>query len=284
MKEFESLIALTNKDDPILFHLTIGAAMEEHQKLAGRSEYDFQWQQLFPFHIRRFIKENPRHKRKIIHFIVSPNEHFAMSDDIPFFVQKTPEFEWEIVGKTYYSKKFNYEVHIFCTMMPTIDLRNGKILDQLEKFSHLKDLVGIYRQTIFDREFTEKFYDSIDNMIGQIIKHNGIATCFSFAVFNASGNNEKLKNFVMFPEITKIFDGHMCILAEWTYRVTCYVLVLRKPLSHTKLIQHSSSGSNDNPCLLGLSYVEPITSMSDGYQIVISDEYYRLTINLTKHN
>lgn len=261
--EFELLITRTDEDTPILFHLTIGAAMEEYQKLAESTSYDFQWQQLFPFHIRRFIKEN-KYKRKIVHFIVSPNEHFAKSGDIPFFIQKTPEFEWEIVGKSYYSKKFNYEVHIFCTMMPTIDLRNSEILDRLEKFDHLKNAMGIYRQTIFDREFTEKFYEYVNGAISEIIRHNGIAACFSFAVFNADSDRGKLRDFLMFPKITKIFDNHKCILAEWIFRATCYILVLRKPLSHTRL---------------QLSYVEPTTSMPDGHQIFVSDDSQRLTIN-----
>lgn len=257
-------------DPPSVFHLTIGAAMEEFQKLAYDKKCDYQWQQLFPFHIRNFLMNGNKYKKKVIHFIVSPNEHFSSAiDDIPFFVMRTPEFEWEIMGKSYISKKYNYEVHIFCTMIPTIDMRNETILKSFEGHSSQSVLQAVqnFRQTEYDRIFVGMFNSVLEKAIESVTINNGVVTCFSFAVFNQQSDRSVIRDYQMFPEIKRIFDSHPhSFLAEWIFRKHQYTLKLAKYAHHTKRVGYKK---ND---FAGVSYIFPTKEMQDGCQLMIKDD------------
>jgi hypothetical protein len=197
------LLNLNTSHETFLFHVTIGAPMEELFNICEKYKniYDFQWQQLLPDHIIKALKNNI----KVIHFIVSPNETFSPYDfKDPLFIQKTPDFDWELCGdREYISKKYNYTVRIFCTMMPTIDCNNK-------------------RQTDFDIYFVTNFYVDFRNTIKKIIKNNGECTCFSFAVFNMNTKNNIIQKYSMFEEIKEVYENSL--LAEWIYYEYCYVL------------------------------------------------------------
>jgi len=114
---------------PILFHLTIGAAMEEYI-IGNNSDYTFQWRQLFPIHLEKFASEN--HDIQIIHFIISPNESFSDEKYLtPKFVSKSKKIKFiETNKREFVSTSHNIITKIFYTMMPTIQ-NNNYIIDNL---------------------------------------------------------------------------------------------------------------------------------------------------------
>lgn len=219
----------------ILFHLTIGAAMEEvlleyKNSSLNIDPSEFQWQQLLPDHIRRAVNDGIN----VIHFIVSPNMSFSDDKFIePRFIKNTQEYSWEKDdNKTYIAYKSNckYIVMIFNTMIPSIDNRNSQICDRLRKhFSEIGsgDVINEYVQTDNDRLFVSQFYKNLDKLVSTINNDGGIVTCFSFAVFNAETDRRRLRNYIMFPEIMKLFSRHSRnLLAEWTYYHDNYLMIL----------------------------------------------------------
>lgn len=210
-----------------IFHLTIGAAMEESFAVDSKwkdVKYDdcvtFQWQQLYPYHLHHFTNLNI----PIIHFIVSPNESFSTEKFIePAFIKKTPWMNWEKNNKTYISKTFKYIVMIFYTMMPTIDTRNQKFCVILKE-RLTDDTYKTFEQTPFDISFVITFYKQLEFVVRKIKLNGGVISCFSFAVFSASGLfARKFNNFTMFKEICDIFydTNKKSLLAEWTFHDTC---------------------------------------------------------------
>lgn len=285
---YDSLLEIT-KMDPIIFHLTIGAAAEEYENTMGDQTYDFQWQQLFPHHLMYFLKNNNKN-RKVIHYIVAPNNNFGKNDYIPHFIKKTPEFNWQISNNTFISKNYNYEVHVFYTMMPTNDANNKKIIDRIlmkvldRQFSSHTDIVKKmeeYRQSDYDKHFVEEFYKRLDFVIKSLTENNSLVSCFSFAVFNKKTANSSLDNFSMFPEIKKIYNKPMCFLGEWIFVLANYALNLSNDEEILK-----KYGKKINPTQHFLSYVSPelpeYKNMKDGYRLYVNvDDFGMLKIILS---
>lgn len=237
---------------PILFHLTIGAAMEELLHIDLNDEYRFQWQQLFPNHIMNALKNDT----KVVHFIVSPNKNFSADNFIePYFIKNTPEFEWELIeDRKYISHKYSYTVMIFYTMIPTVDTRNEKICNIMHSYLHDMDyIINTFVQTKLDITFTKQFWNDLDNLITNINKYGGIVTCFSFAVFNADTNNSTIRNYDMFPEIMYIFNKHSInLLAEWIFYPCNYLVYLY------------------NNSIENISYITPTKKWKDGLQLIVN--------------
>lgn len=83
-------------------------------------------------------------------------------------------------------------------------------------------LIETYVQTKYDTYFTNVFYQNLNNLINHIKSNDGIAVCFSFAVFCKS--TDKFLhglNYNMFKEIKQLtFD----FLGEWKFMCNCYEL------------------------------------------------------------
>lgn len=232
-KELERLDReLDTKPNPrTLFHLTIGAAMEEILcSDTTPPSYKPQWQQLMPQHIIDFVKRGG----DCVHYIVSPNITFSYhkeyTDTHPSFIHHTPDFDWVIEKNYYRSRKYNYTVKIFCTMMPASDrARNIVCMQKLEQLAK-KDGGDFfnpqtYRQTDYDNYFTRQFYIKLKNLIDRVGESGGFTTCFSFAVFNQSGNKSHIRDYIMFADIKSVFDAPNRFLAEWIYCFTEYLMI-----------------------------------------------------------
>ena len=236
------LLKLNNKintlkndiNDSTLFHLTIGACMEEYLQQSFRlpstkNQYNFQWQQLFPDH----LKQHALFGGKVIHIIVSPTKSFNIYEYIePLFVAETSEFEWitlvtndEILIR---SRTYDIQIYIYCTMMPCIDNRNKYIRDTIQKnISTGHDYVTKITQTDYDVDYIIKFYNDMKKLFSDIQQNNGIITCFSFAVFCNGGNKSHIKNFVMFKQLVTHIDWNNInmYIGEWSFYNGNYMIV-----------------------------------------------------------
>lgn len=198
---------------PILFHLTMGACMEEYLLQEKTNTYVFQWQQLCPEHLRFHSKNG----KKIIHFIVSPNVSFSLENFVvPNFVSQTNnEFNWDISYEnnilTINSKTYEFTTYVFYTMMPTIDERNQRAIELIQ----LDEIV----QTENDKTFVINFYDSLNFLFYIIKQKKGTVTCFSFAVFNEFSSNKVHNKYKMFKELlTQIeWNDPNMFLGEWLF-------------------------------------------------------------------
>jgi hypothetical protein len=261
----EMNLLLKNISKPILFHITIGAAMEEMQRHVYNSNFDFQWQQLLPYHIEYHLKNGGT----VEHIIISPNTTFCEDTFIePFFIKFTPHFMWEMVGICHYrSKLYNYNVRIFCTMMPAMDIENEKELHRIftnagdsESGKIVKDMLLDYIQTDYDRIFIRQFYAELLTLVNTVNSIGGIVTCFSFAVFNEMCDvvAPKYKNYKLFPEIINILHDSRNVLAEWTFIQGNYLL-------------REQRGKY-------ISYIKPSYHCCDGEQLIIINTNVALQI------
>lgn len=211
---------------PILFHITIGAPMEKGEGYA--KDLLFQWEQLIPYHLREFVENGG----EVIHFIISPNNHFDILSWItPEFVSHTEDdycWEFDESERKFTSKKYKYTVYIFHTMMPTDDPRNEVICNQLQesKIWSTSDKIRlkIYEQSHSDKLYIAKFYKTFANAINNINFHGGISSCFSFAVFLYTTDASSINHYAMFPELKQLYLNPINVLAEWTFIPSCYVV------------------------------------------------------------
>jgi hypothetical protein len=264
-----------------LFQLSIGALNEELQIYLPDSAYDFQYQQLSPYHITNYLIKGG----SVIHFIISPNNSFNTIDSVdysssfsePFFIKLTKtQFDWgdPVISSdgmiNYSSKKYDYNIFIFCTMMPSIDPQNKSIIDRVSsKGEFMKEKIMPYIQTEIDKVFVNQFYIDLQKLITNVVSFGGIFICFSFVVFNELTDNSKYKNYALFSEIKNLFTTHpkSTILAEWTFRRGVYLM------KHFKGYDSSGTISISDKYI---SYVVPDSVFKDGYQIIISDNEYLL--------
>lgn len=247
------MIILTAKiKKPTLLHFSFGAAMEE----CDDSALDFQWRQLFPYHLETAAKEHPT--LEIIHIIISPNETFEFGDrqKCPRFVEKSDiKFTYDKSTNTIVAKEFNITTHIYCTMMPTVELNNKKRIDSLLmlEFPDYYNIRGM-RQTANDISFVNKFYSTMDKLMQRVELMGGCTTGFSFAVFNEMTDPRKacIKDYAMFKEVKILFENNeKSQLCEWKFQVGSYCLV---PYMRKNLI----------------SYIKPDKASLHGDQIILT--------------
>jgi|688.fasta_scaffold283508_1 hypothetical protein len=228
---------------PILFHLTIGAAMEEYI-IENDSNYTFQWRQLFPVHLEKFATENP--DIQIIHLIISPNESFSDKKYFtPKFVSNSKKIKFiETNKREFISSTHNIITKIFYTMMPTIQ-NNSYIIENLkEKFKSTDLIIDFdnYKQIKYDSDFTINFYKTLNILFNKIKSYGGIISIFSFAVFNCDTNLASIKNFIMFKELLDIIskDDPSIILAEWIFRFGFYCIIPYSKITNKYMIVYIS--------------------------------------------
>ena len=215
-------------DEPILFQLICGAAMEE-KFMQHDTSYNMQWQQLFPLHVQQYLTRGGR----VIQVIISPNTTFHPDTfETPNFILNTQdEYEWELVGDRHFtSNRFKCDIYIFCSMMPHCDLGNARLMTRLEKLkescSDSQFNFEDFRQTSNDRQFIVNFYEKLGQVQQHIISNSGYLICFSYAVFAMGTDNDEIDNFKMFSEIKALFkntDSHS-MLAEWIFRPNNFVV------------------------------------------------------------
>lgn len=216
---------ISNPQHECLFHLCIGASFEE---IADSEDYSAtynkfsQWRQLFPDHVESFIVEQ---KQPVRICIVSPNKTFEPEQfKEPLFIKYTNElFNWERVNNmSYISKLHNVTIDIFCTMFPHNDNeRNNKIMNYIkrENLVNMISWVMDLEQTEYDINFITMFYKKMEMLFDAISEHNGIITCFSFAVFNENTEYNKFNEYEMFSELKNLFKitDNNRILCRWIF-------------------------------------------------------------------
>lgn len=253
-----------------LFHLIIGAAMEE---LDDRENIGQHWRQLLPIHVEHFLSEYKNRCANII--IVSPNNNFHNDMEYtPKFISFTDEiYKWKKTGKLeYMSQIYNIKINIFCTMFPHIDKRSKKIVSKLINALDKEyiNIVNNFNQTIEDINFVKTFYTTLDKIFDKINENNGIITCFSFAVFNTKTRFSSICQYKMFSEIKKLFPKELfcCrILGEWVYDITnsCVKIYTDNSINSTKPIF--------------VSYVE--NKKKNEFKIDYSLEYPEISFNVS---
>lgn len=210
------------KQKRILFHLTIGAPMEEFVSEIGINKLKqenvlFQMHQLVPDHLLQAAK-NGIH---VENCIVCPNKITE-----PMFMM-TNEYK-QIDEKTYMHTDLPITMHIFNTMMPTKDeIRNKKFMDYVELEQKNEPLFCNYAKTHHQNEDDCKFVDIFYNELRETVRYLTISgclcTCFSFAVFRSNGKYGTINNMEMFKEIkNSIYDENM--IYEWLFINSQYIV------------------------------------------------------------
>jgi len=222
-----------------VFFLIIGAAMEElllfNKEDQNNIDLEYQWRQLFPYWIEKYIEENPLNPVRIL--IVSPNREFA-EDYTPLFVKFTEEYNWKKhKNNRVVSSRYDIEVNIFCTPFPHIDINANKKLTLYKRFLDEK----MFNEIIItdnDIKFVNLFYHNLENLFNSIIKSNGVVICNSYAVFNVYSDLINVKNYKMFFQIKRIFSRlsrDKSLLTEWVFRQNCYCTYnINKTISYVK--------------------------------------------------
>jgi hypothetical protein len=216
---FKQVIPTIAKQKNVLFHFTIGAAMEE---MAGDENIDineqYKWMQLFPFHVQNHLKTDKNNSA--ILFIVSPNVILT-----PNFIRHTnTDYKWQKINiNTYVSTTYNCKVYIFTTMMPDIDIeRNNYYVKTIEKLAIGQEELCLnpmkWKHSQQDINFVKNFYINL-HLYKNIITANNYFTCFSFAVFRYNTINSKYNNYNMFKKLTELFvnSNENMLLAEWIW-------------------------------------------------------------------
>jgi len=236
VKELRLLIKKLNVEPETLFHLCIGAAMEEYLSRFPEDCVSFQWRQLFPYWLEQYALENPTKPIRII--IISPNKEFHVEEHMktPSFIPNTDGiFNWILEDgfKKIKSRSFNIEIFIFSCPMPHICTRNKLICNHYRKLDY--DMVAHFadkiEQTDTDRKFVIEFYKDLSKLFSIIVDKSGYVSIYSFAVFRqGSENSYHINNFAMFNEIIPIarkLPAKSYQLCEWLYTKTGYVMMDR---------------------------------------------------------
>lgn len=218
---------LQKSTSSILFHIAIGGAMEEYlhfynktQNEDSKEDYISQWRQLFPIHIENACKSGI----SVRSIIICPNESFnptCFKD--PLFIKHTPEFEWIKDNMSYKSNKYDIEIDIFYTLMPSVNKNSEEIYCKLTDLYKEYDII-IHEQTDYDKEIINNFYKTMNDTFEILEKHGSCITCFSYAVFNVESLTTMLPKYYLFSEIIQLFKTETRILAEWKYIPNCYSL------------------------------------------------------------
>lgn len=227
-----------------LLHLTIGACMEEYLNMCNQAEkklYSFQWEQLFPYHLRTYAKNGG----KVINIIISPTNSFDKNSWVdPSFIKFTAEFDWEINENCIRSTKFDVTIYLYYSMMPSFDEFNYSKCSLL--INNFEMYVPMVIQSTNDIVFIREFYDELKILINNVKNKGGLFTCYSFAVFEINTKKSKFNNFTMFSEIKSLFendDNSNQLLAEWVYLNTSNTLIEYNKHTNTnnKLITYTDS-------------------------------------------
>lgn len=264
----------TNKKS-IILHFTFGSAMEE----CNDERYDFQWRQLFPYHLEKATILYP--KTEIINIVISPNKTFEIGTPnykSPNFVEKSDIKFMDYMNGTICAKETNYVTRIFCTMMPSIDINNKIIID---KFKEKKGFEFVnfdqMTQTSYDIEYTTMFYNSMKRLVNTVVKYNGCVTAFSFAVFNKESEKSRFNGYYLFKEIESVFQhSDKVILCEWIFYLKSVILIdkLGKKINYIKPFKGITESLLDGMMILINKY--DTTYILEYIEI---DKWFRLNLN-----
>lgn len=206
----------------ILIPFIIGSPMED-ALAKSHTTYDniFQYSQLFPNYINKFISQN--HNKKFIQIIIiSPDNIFSPnSTHTPYFTLYGPyDFVNTNFNEYMYSDEFiEIKVNIFNCPLPCIETRNSLVLKYQSMIDRLHSNpfnITTYRQNDFDINFINSFYSCVDKLFSKSISEPRIKIIInSWVSFkNLDGYSE---NYGMFPNLLKLANKYNIIATEWDF-------------------------------------------------------------------
>lgn len=210
----------------ILIPFIIGSPMEDAlAKSHTTFENIFQYSQLFPNYINKFISHN-LNKKFIQIIIISPDNIFSPnSTHTPYFTLYGPyDFVNTNFNEYVYSDEFiEIKVNIFNCPLPCVETRNSLI----ERYQPMIDRLNpnpfnitTYKQNQTDVNFINSFYSSLDKLFSKSITEHRtgknikiiVNSCASFK--NLDGYSE---NYGMFPNLLKLANQYNIIATEWDF-------------------------------------------------------------------
>ena len=224
----------------------------------------FQWQQLFPTHIKKFINHYSKFDNdiNINIIIISPDEIF-MDENYkePLFTTCSKCFDFtKIANREYiYSEdKLTIKIDIFTCPFPQLE-KNMDIITRYNAFIQkipdfeLKSLAP----TEFDIRFIDNFYEIIESIASNPASNMIINSHATFK--NVSG----YENYGLFPSLLELANKHQIIATEWNFLETNF---LTRIISKVKFTV--------NYIKYELSYLDPdesIHMLTDYTKILSSD-------------
>jgi len=210
----------TNKTK-ILIPIIIGSTMED-AIFNNQTDFSniFQYQQLFPDYILKFI-DNFKSEDKLIEIIIiSPDKIFNIENFSPLFLIYSDFKFIKICNKEYLFEinKLKIRFNIFNCPMPCIEKRSNiikKVNDILRRMSSNPYNINSFTQTENDILFINNFYSEIENLISKVNYDNLFVIINSWVNFkNLYGYSE---NYNMFPRILELANKYNIIATEWNY-------------------------------------------------------------------
>lgn len=252
----ESQVQLTN--------FIIGTAMEDalHKKHCS-SEYLFQWQQLFPVHIKEFIEYNQNldNDINIDIIIISPDDIFMDDSYVePLFTSNCEKFKFlKIMNRKYICSMDNLTINvdIFTCPFPQLE-KNEKLIHKYTTF--IKNIPNFELDTMApsdnDIKFISSFYEIID-----LIASNPLSNMIinSYATFR---NVREYDNYGLFPSLLDIANKYKIIATEWGFSENNFLTRIVSKINFTvDYIKYSLSYLDCDECNFMAIEYESISSL-----------------------
>ena len=226
MERLTNSITDMSVDRKTLFVFTIGTPYDEYVD-RGHESVEGQWQQLFP----KVISDAIFNKIPVVQFIISPSKCMGCGHVLEFIPHTASLMKWKKIDEnTYSSQSYDYVVKTFYCPMPSKSTKYDELLTKLDNMerdgrmtregvSEIKRM--IVRQTDYDREQINYFYEHLERLFVRINSYDGYVVCMSFAVFEESTANKRLNNYDLFPEIKSLFSSDWStsrrLLSRWIF-------------------------------------------------------------------
>jgi hypothetical protein len=206
----------------VLIPFIIGSPMEDAlAKLHTTFDNIFQYSQLFPNYINKFISYN-KNKKFIQIIIISPDNIFSPnSTHTPYFSLYSPyDFVNTNFNEYIYLDEFiEINVNIFNCPFPCVETRNSLVIRYQQMIDTLNPNtfnITTYKQNQTDINFINSFYSSLDKLFSKSISESRIKIIInSWVSFkNLDGYSE---NYEMFPNLLKLANKYNIIATEWDF-------------------------------------------------------------------
>lgn len=258
------------KDNRVqLTNFIIGTPMEDALHKQNCSNiYMFQWQQLFPYHITKFINyhEKLNNYVNINIIIISPDDIF-MDENYkePLFTSQCMDYKFtKVKNREYnYSKeKLTIKIDIFTCPFPQLEKNKLTILksDELIKKIALYQLDTL-APSLDDIKFIDNFYEHIES-IASNPSSNMIIN--SYATFR---NVREYDNYGLFKSLLELANKYKIIATEWSFSENNYFTKIMSTIKFTTdYIKYA------------VSYIDPCYSRS------LIEKYEKISLFETKKN
>lgn len=269
LKNLNTNIKNIKEDRVQLTNFIIGTPMEDalHKKNCSNI-YMFQWQQLFPYHITKFINyyEKLNNDVNVNIIIISPDDIF-MDENYkePLFTSKSTDYKFtKVKNREYnYSKeKVTIKIDIFTCPFP--QLEKNKLI--IRKSDELIKKIATYEldslaPSLDDIKFIEKFYENIESIASNPLSNMIIN---SYATFR---NVREYDNYGLFTSLLELANKYKIIATEWNFSENNY---FTKIISKIKLTADYIK--------YDVSYIDPY------YSRFLIEKYEKISLLETKKN